>query len=345
MPEPNFTQPSPEAKKFSLKNWLLGLDTINAIGRSIARGIRYLYTNTTQSFWFFTGLLVLSIVGMLIHNVFLISLAGLIWVSIWLGLFGVAVFIKWIVENAADLLKPRVEEDSPVDKLIEEALQYTRKSTFTVAGLIISIGHMFAQMHIKTASDFPDPLLTFEATSWRSWLYVIGAPILGKIIDYFNKNNIETRGGIMFLLGLLQFYSSFVILSTGLLGGGAAITAIHTIVKEPWTLFTHDMIEVEYLYSFSHIIFQEIGSIWFVLVYLLIPMTLALFSYTAIQRGKMGVKTPIPVMGLYSVLAVSILFLIIGLIVSWNEGWIYRLIVIIFELIKRFYNFITDLLF
>ena len=345
MTEPNFTQPTlGKSKKISLKIWLLNLDALSAIGRSIAKGIRFLYTNTTQSSWFLAGLVLLSVTGIFMHNVRLISLAGLIWVSIWLGLFSVAVFIHWIVENAADLLRPRVEEDSIIDKLIEEALQYTRKSTFTVAGLIISIGHMFAQIHIKSASDMPDPLLTFDVSSWRSWLYVVGAPVLGNVIDYFNKNNVRTRGGVMFLLGLFQFYSSFVILSTGVLGGGAAITSIHTIVKEPWALITHDMLEVAYIDSFSHAIFQGIGSIGFGLIYLLIPISLVFFSYTAIQRGKLGVKSSVPVMGLYSVLAVSIMFLIVGLIVSWNEGWIYRLIVVIFELIKRFYYFITSLL-
>ena len=340
----NFNQPNlNQVSRFQkIKSWISSLDIVSGAGRLIARFVKFLRDETTISFWLLFSLVVLSLIGIYTHDVKIISLAGLIWMSIWLIFFGVAVYIHWLVENVASMFEPEEGKVSSADKFIESALNFTRRFTFSVAGLMISIGHLFISAHLKAASDFHESFLSFDKSSWLSWLYVVGAPIIGKVIDELNKKELITRGGVMFLLGIIQFYSSFVILFTGLLGGGMAITVVHTVVKKPWELITHDIFQVPYIDSFSHLVYQSIGGGWFIFLYLIIPTMLAYSAYIAVHREKKGTKMPIPPMGLYSLLGISLIFLIIGLIVSWNEGWIIKTFIFISEILVKLYHFIMS---
>lgn len=320
-----------------ISNW----NVFDRAARSIGQFFKFLLKRTTLSLLLFGALFMCSLIGITTQNVWLITLAGLLWGTVCLAFFGFAVLIHWFVVNMEELFRS-TSLGSRIDQFITYFFQIARRLTFTTAGVAISVGHILTKAHIVASVNLPEDL------PWRSvisWIFIGGAPLMGRLIDYVNTSagEMRFRGGIIYLLGIIQFYATFTILTTGLIGGEPAITAIYYVIREPSRLF-QDLFTADYLTTHAHAVYQGVGSTWFIFIYLFVPGTFALFAHMELRKLKYDLKTAMPPLGLQALRFAGVIFLLIGLIVSWHEGWIGQLLLFIIKTIIQLYYWIEGLM-
>lgn len=303
--------------------------------------IEHLKKHTNEPFWYALALSVFSTVAIVLYNVPLISLAGLIWMVGWLIIFCGVVFINKVLAFF-DVKIPAEEKWQNLTKwerFVLRCIRYAQKNPFTAAAIAIAIAHAIIVLHIHAATDELYFFLTFTGRSWISLLFTVGALAAGWVTDFYNRQSkTESRGGFIYLLGFVQFYISFIVFITGLIGGEYAIKAVYTIVRTPWVLATYDFVGVEYQYSLSHTIYLGVGEYTFVFFYILLPLGLAIMSHIDLKTAKSGVRTFLPILALQSIKWVSMLMALIGLFVSWNEGWIGMLVQYVINLLSSIWH-------
>lgn len=329
---------------YRLGSMISSWNIFDRIAQSIENFFTFLVERTTLSFWFLLSLSLCSIIGLFTHNVRLIILAGSLWGLISLAFFGFAVFIHWLVVNAEQFFKPVADRASRswVDRFLDTFFLFARRLTFTTAGLAIAAGHILTKAHIVSAVNLPEDE---SWRSWISWIFIGGAPLMGRLTDYFNSRveKMEYQGGVVYLLGIIQFYSTFTILATGLIGGESAITAIYYVVREP-ILLIQDLFSADYVNTNAHAVYRSIGTTWFVILYLFVPGTFALIAHLELRKLKYNLKIVMPPLGLQALRFTGGVFLLIGLIVSWHEGWIAQLFLSIILIIIQLYHFISGVM-
>jgi hypothetical protein len=69
-------------------------------------------------------------------------------------------------------------------------------------------------------------------------------------------------------------------------------------------------------------LFGDLGPVAFGALYLLVPLWFAFSARDALRRKRAGHPVPISFATLRSLLVFSMLLLILGLFVAWNEGWV-----------------------
>ncbi|MCC6463318.1 MAG: hypothetical protein IT260_22805 [Saprospiraceae bacterium] len=312
-----------------LRTAFSNLSVFEALDRMVRAFFGYLKEHTGPVFWTFLGLVLFSWTGMYFQQVWMISLAGLLWLLLFAILFLVVVTIVWFVDFLKGLLQEL--EASPVPELYKQLagrlFAFVQQFTYTTAALLVVLAHLVCKLHISAASAPIEPVPVL-GDRWFSLLWGFSALVAGVIDDFRRRRQAVGRaaeqggGGAVYFFGAAQLYASFIILITGLLGGGAALTAVHQVIRNPLLLIQHDLLEVDYLFSYSRTILDGLGSFFFLFFYLFLPFGVAYLAQLSIRQLRQGLKVKFPMAALLMFRNVSYAILPVGLIVSWSEGWI-----------------------
>jgi hypothetical protein len=329
---------TPPGKLQRLKAWMIRLDIFNRLKIAGTQALTLLSRNVPVFVWLLLLIAALTAICLYSHNITLISLSGLFWLAIGLTVFSVVVFFdKGLKKVAAFVKKLLIQhtaqapdawqhtDASAIVVFLKLAYYAATRLVFTIAGAIISLTHLMISWHIRSALPVDDPFLTKELAAWMSWLFVVGAPVIGVITDMTapKERQVTYRGGLVMGLGFIQFYGSFMVLFTGLLGGVKAMAALHTLLHKPHFL-------LPYGHTFSYAIFEGVGMFWFIVIYLVYPFTFAYLTHihltdSSLSKSNTSSKSDfkdLPKASLQILRAVSLLFLAIGLIITWNESWV-----------------------
>jgi hypothetical protein len=172
-------------------------------------------------------------------------------------------------------------------------------------------------------------------------LMTLGFSIYSLFFDIKNSklHNTSIGANTIFFIGVIEFYKKILIFFTGIFGGKEAFVAAKNIdeltpIEAVFNMEFYDLGKLilsgsfpfEYEKTYSYSIFNHLGGVWFILIYLILPLLLLIFSSFHLMNAKKGIKPPLPLNSLYSSYYLSILLIIImpGYI-CWNEGWIQNL--------------------
>ena len=326
MPEPNFERPPSILQQ--LRTALSNLSVFEALDRLVRAFFGYLKEHTGPVFWTFLGLVLFSWIGIYLQQVWMISLAGLLWLLLFAILFMVVVTIVWFVDFLKGLLNDLDASAVPdvYKQLAGRLFTFVQQFTFTAAALLVILAHLVCKIHIAAASAPIEPV-PLVGDRLFSLLWSVGAFLAGLIDDFRRKQrSVEQAatqgGGAVYFFGAAQLYASFIILITGLLGGGDALTAVHQVIRNPLLLVRHDLLEVDYLFSYSRTILDGLGSFFFLTFYVFLPLGVAYLAQLSIRQIRQGIKVKFPRAALLMFRNVSYAILPVGIIVSWSEGWI-----------------------
>lgn len=327
----NFNDPYPDPSQPDVPNqpppkndrWT---NTLRRWGRNAAN---FLKKNTDTAIWYLAGLSLASLLSIALGAHRFTCLLGLVWMLLWmtatLVVMGLNRLIVQFDINWPERDPEREKTWSPSERAAMAALRYAKKNPFAAGGLAIAAGHVVLVVHIHAVAGLLDTFFHFTGRSWVSLAFTLGAVVVGYGTDWLSRQaQKEARGGLIYLLAFLQYYLSFVVLVTGLIGGAAALFSVYQIVRMPWLLITHDMIETGYEFSYARTVLEGIGGWWFAFFYLLFPAGIAGMAHQRLRAAREGVRTLLPRLALKALRAVSGLVGLIGLFVAWNEGWVRR---------------------
>lgn len=306
------------------------IDRINIVHRiSALVGQVGRFINSSQGSLFIFLLIptAISVAGLFWSNVHVLSTAGIIWMGIWLTLFAVSIWISENLEKWREwtAVGTKLLEYTEGDWLAIAANWLMKKMSeycFTFAGVAITIGFVFTQLHLWFIRGFASG---FFSHNWVGWVVFGLLPaILGRLTDVARKlDEAKQTGQNVILLGIAQFYISFVLLITGAIGGGQAFEPMYYIKRRPWQIIQHDLLSVPYADSYSYAIKDGMGAVFFLIFYFFIPAYLLLTSWLGIQALKAGETIKSYNKGtFYWLIVLNLPLVVIALIAGWNEGWV-----------------------
>lgn len=302
------------------------LNILDRISLLVERISRFLSSGEGTLFIFFIIPISLSVAGLIWNNARLLSIAAIVWMGIWLAFFSVSIWVSNNLEEFSKWIKAGAVVSEALEKnWLANAAHWLMKKmsefSFTFAGVAISIGFISTQLHILFLRDFASGFFSNNLVGWG--LFGLLPIIIGRISDMARKlNKAKQTGKSVILLGVLQFYISFVVLITTAIGGVTAFRAIYQIKRKPWEIIVHDILSVSYSESFSYAIREGMGSFFFLLFYFFIPVYLLWLSWISIKSFRTGNDSKYSKNTFYWLITVNIPLILMALIVSWNEGWI-----------------------
>ncbi len=309
------------------KEFIERINIVHRISAIVGQVGRFINSSQGSLFLFLLVPTVISAVGLIWHNVHVLGTAGIIWMCIWLTLFAVAI---WISEN----LEKWSEWTTAGTQLLEQTkgqwpalaanwlMKKMSEYCFTFAGIAITVGFIFTQIHLWFIRGFSSGFFSHNLVGWI--IFGLLPTIIGRLSDAARKlDEAKKTGQNVILIGIAQFYISFVLLITGAIGGAQAFEPLYYIKRRPWEIIQHDLLSVPYADSYSYAIKDGMGSVTFLIFYFFIPAYLVLTSWLGIQALKAGEAIKSYSKGtFYWIIALNVPLVIIGLIAGWNEGWV-----------------------
>lgn len=361
--------------KESIWTKLKRLSIVNLFARIVASIYDFLINKVNFIHWLFIVPAIISIVGYMMQKCWLISLAGLIWNLLWLGLLILSISIYKYIDNinkgaglfykAADFvdtmdkinklksknLNDEVKETENINKdgekllkivvLAQKILNKIHENPYTTAGLSIALANLFSVFHINASLGLIENPFNINNISWITWVFAVIAPLFGFLCDKIGF--IRTQNKFIHLLATIQFYIVFLILVTGFIGGQQSMASIYLLVRRPWDIVFHDL--QFYNESYSYFIYNGMGIYFFIFFYFLTPASIVSVSRADLLRYKNGLpgELKLPKTALYCLQYFSIFVLLISLFVGWNEGWIAAIFDFIGWLISAIIQFIAGI--
>ncbi len=216
---------------------------------------------------------------------------------------------------------------------------YFRRKIYSLAGILVSVTAIFSDFLIEIGSgDFMD---YFNFNNWTPDYVVLAIlPFFAGIIaDWLKRKKSELLSPnfavkILIYFSVLKFYPYFILFLTGLIGGREAFfpaSQLNDLLSLKFFLF--DWIPNSYIESSSYKLAHSINTIWFILLYFVIP--LIIFFDTKKLRikydGKAYNQKNTPMSFVNAAYYLSICILTIPLYVGWNEKWFQSTIEYIFS--------------